>query len=244
MMRVTLRAMHPLLPLYIFTAALTVLSAPWAFDWPMLPWVTKPLTTVLVIVYAWRRAREGDPQRWPIIAGLVCSLGGDVALLFPQGFVAGLVCFLLAHLAYLVAFTRQVRLATQPLAWAAWALAAGAVLMVLWPGVPQGLQLPVVAYVTCLAAMAAQAMTVWAAQPEPPARADSRDDAHDDSRDPVRRRRRLAGWAALGGGLFVFSDAMLATNKFMAPLPAATLWVLPAYWAAQWLIASSLNPRR
>ncbi|NUP87998.1 MAG: hypothetical protein HUU30_19915, partial [Burkholderiaceae bacterium] len=82
------------------------------------------------------------------------------------------------------------------------------------------------------------------ASPMYPARADSRDDAHDDSRDPVRQRRRLAGWAALGGGLFVFSDAMLATNKFMAPLPAATLWVLPAYWAAQWLIASSLNPRR
>ena len=52
---------------------------------------------------------------------------------------------LLAHLAYLVAYT----------------LLAALILAVLWPGVPAGLRAPVVAYVLCLAAMAAQAAVRW-----------------------------------------------------------------------------------
>ena len=53
--------------------------------------------------------------------------------------------------------------------------------------------------------------------------------------------RREAGVAAIGGALFLLSDTLLAFNKFAAPLPAATLWVLASYWAAQWCIASSLR---
>ena len=45
-----------------------------------------------------------------------------------------------------------------------------------------------------------------------------------------------------GGALFVTSDALLAVNRFMAPLPAAALWILASYWAAQWCIASWLRP--
>ena len=33
--------------------------------------------------------------------------------------------------------------------------------MILWPGVPAGLRLPVRAYVLCLGAMAAQTASVW-----------------------------------------------------------------------------------
>src|SRR5207247_2210757 len=42
--------------------------------------------------------------RWLVFAGLLCSLGGDVWLLFPRGFVAGLLHFLVAHLLYIAAF--------------------------------------------------------------------------------------------------------------------------------------------
>ena len=51
----------------------------------------------------------------------------------------------------------------------------------------------------------------------------------------------LARSAAIGGALFVASDALLATNKFAGPLPLASLWVLASYWAAQWCIAGSLR---
>ena len=73
------------------------------------PWllaaVTKALTTILIIAYAARRGR-GDAYARAILAGLVASLAGDVFLLWPQqGFLPGLVSFLVAHLAYLYAFS-------------------------------------------------------------------------------------------------------------------------------------------
>ncbi len=192
----------------------------------------KPLTTLLVIAHAWRLGPPRHHMRAPLLAGLVLSLLGDVALLWPQqGFLPGLVAFLLAHLAYLFAFARGVRLAAWPLAFAGYALLAAAVLSVLWPGVPGPLQWPVLAYVLCLAAMAAQTASAWHA-----AR------ARGDAADPARLRR--LGGAALGGALFLTSDALLAFNRFHSPLPLATLWILCTYWAAQWLIASALPPRR
>jgi uncharacterized membrane protein YhhN len=70
-----------------------LLPAPLAF-------VFKPLTTLLVIAFAWPRGAEAPKQRRFIRIGLVLSLAGDVFLLWPErGFVPGLVAFLLAHLA-------------------------------------------------------------------------------------------------------------------------------------------------
>lgn len=210
---------------FLLSAALAVLSAPWALNQPALAWVFKPLATALVIAFAWGRGEPGSVRRRAILAGLALSWLGDVALLWPQhGFVPGLVAFLLAHLAYLLAFTRGVRFGAWWPAFAAYALVAGAILALLWPGVPSPLRGAVLAYVACLASMAAQAAVRWR----------------------VLRAAAEARWAlcaAIGGALFVFSDAMLATDRFAQPLPAASLLILPAYWAAQWLIARSLPPR-
>jgi len=169
-------------------AALAIASAPWALDAPVLNFVFKPLATLIVIAYAWQRGHNAPVVRRWVLAGLVLSLGGDVALLWPQqGFLPGLVSFLLAHLAYLVAFTRSERLAAWPAAFVGYAAVAG---LVLW------------------------------------------------------RRGSLRGEVlALGGALFLASDALLATNKFAGPLPLAGLWILATYWAAQWCIASWLKPR-
>jgi uncharacterized membrane protein YhhN len=148
----------------------------------------------------------------------VFSLGGDVALMFgDSAFVIGLLSFLLAHLAYLWAFTRVQRLAAWPWVFVGYGLLAGLVLSQLWPGVPAGLRPPVIAYVLCLAAMAAQAAVVWRGSRE--------------ATDAGARRR--AAVLALGGLLFLFSDACLAINKFAGPLPLAALWVLVTYWSAQ-----------
>lgn len=205
----------------VVCAALAILSAPWALAMPWLNLVFKPLATLLVIARAWPRG-DTQPQvrRW-ILVGLVFSLAGDIALLWPQrGFLPGLVSFLLAHLAYLVAFTRLQRLAAVAWPFVAYAGVAGAILALLWPGVPGPLRLPVVAYVVCLAAMAAQAAVLW------------------------QRGEPRAWVVACGGLLFVASDALLATNRFAVPLPAASLWILATYWAAQWCIVSLLAPPR
>jgi uncharacterized membrane protein YhhN len=201
-------------------AALSIASAPWALAQPWLNVVFKPLATLVIIARAWPRGREQPLVRRWLLIGLLFSLAGDIALLWPQrGFLPGLVSFLLAHLAYLVAFTRLERLAARGLPFVAYALVAGAILAWLWPGVPAALRAPVVAYVVCLATMAAQAAVLWQqAQPRGAA-------------------------VALGGLLFVCSDALLATNRFAQPLPASSLWILATYWTAQWCIVSLLAPR-
>ena len=203
----------------VICALAAVASAPWALNLPTLNFVFKPLTTALIFAYAWPRGRDQPVQRRWVLVGLSLSWIGDVALLWPQqGFLPGLVSFLLAHLAYLVAFTRQQRLAVRVLPFGVYALIATAVLWHLWPGVPPALRVPVLAYVLCLSAMAAQTGALALAG------------------DP--RGRVLA----VGGALFMLSDALLATNKFAGPLPLANLWILSTYWAAQWCIASWLRP--
>lgn len=191
---------------------------------PVLIYIFKPLTTLLVIGYAFKRGSDQPLLRRWVLLGLVLSLIGDVALMWPkQGFLPGLVSFLLAHLCYLWAFTRERRLAAWPWPFVAYALLAALILGQLWPGVPPGLRVPVLAYVVCLAAMAAQtAVLGWLSRGTP--------------------QGRRAAVLALGGFLFLCSDALLASNKFGGPLPLASLWILATYWAAQWCIASWLAP--
>ena len=213
-------SLPPLLIALVASAALAIAAAPWALNQPLLAWIFKPLATLLVIAHAWPRGSDQLSARHWVRLGLIWSLVGDVALLWPdKGFLPGLVSFLLAHLAYLMAFTRGTRLALLWMPFGAYAAVAGVVLAALWPGVPEALRLPVLAYVLCLGAMAAQAAVVW------------------------RLGRERGAVLAAGGALFMLSDALLATNKFAGPLPLASLWVLASYWAAQWCIASWLRPR-
>jgi uncharacterized membrane protein YhhN len=197
----SVRRMFPLLG--AAAALLAIASAPWALDRPWLNFAFKPLATLCVIAWAaLGRSDDGLVKRW-IVVGLVFSLLGDIALLWPvQGFLAGLVAFLLGHLCYLVALTRRVQFLHSRPAFGAWAVVAASVLASLWAGVPADMRLPVLVYVTALSAMAAQATSVW-----------------------------------LGAALFVLSDAILATDKFVGGVPLPTLWNLSIYWLGQWFIA-------
>lgn len=202
-------------------AVLAIVSAPWALGQPWLNFVFKPLATLAVIAYAHGRGHDAPAMRRWVLAGLVLSLAGDVALLWPaRGFVPGLVAFLLAHVAYLVAFTRTARLAARVAPFVVYAVVAGGILALLWPHVPPALRAPVLAYVVALATMAAQAAVLW------------------------RVGAPRAGVLALGGALFVASDALLATNRFASAVPMSSLWILATYWSAQWCIASWLAPAR
>jgi uncharacterized membrane protein YhhN len=213
-------ALRRLLPVVGAVAALlAIASAPWASGLPWLNVVFKPLATLCVIAWAaLGRSDDAPVKRW-IVIGLVFSLAGDVALLWPvQGFLAGLVAFLLGHVSYLVALTRRVKFVASPPAFGAWAIVAASVLASLWAGVPPELRAPVIVYVCALAAMAAQATSVWLAH---------------------RGRPGAARWrtVAIGGALFVLSDAILATDKFVGGIPLPTLWNLSIYWLGQWFIA-------
>jgi uncharacterized membrane protein YhhN len=214
--------LYRLLP---WAAALTALLA---IAGNMLPaaaliYIFKPATTLLIIAWAWPRGADAQAVRRWVLIGLVLSLAGDVFLMWPQqGFLPGLVSFLLAHLAYIVAFTRRARFAARPLPFVLYALVAAVLLSQLWPGVPAVLRGPVLAYVVCLAAMAAQAGVVWLV-------------ARGSDGESLARN------AAIGGVFFMASDTLLAFNKFNAPVPLSALLILATYWLAQGLIAASLR---
>lgn len=180
-----------------------------------LHYVFKPITTLLLIVFAWR---SEDPLglRPGVITGLLLSLLGDVALMLPiDAFLVGLGAFLLAHLGYIVAFFRHGRPNAVALAWLGYGLLAAGVLALLLPHVPAAMQGAVIGYVVVLTGMAAFAFGA---------------------------RERAGSRLAIGGALFVLSDGLLAWDRFASPLPLAPLWVLSSYWAAQWCIARSVAP--
>jgi len=176
----------------------------------------KPLTTSLLLLLAWWPGAVGDRYALAITAGLSLSLAGDVFLMLPRDrFVAGLVSFLLAHVAYLVAFTAGVSFAARPLAFLPFAAAGVVVLAVLWRDLGR-LRGPVTLYVVVIMTMASQAAT-----------------------RALALQTTAAILAAAGAALFVASDTILAFDRFRTRFRSARLLVLVTYVVAQWLIALS-----
>ncbi|MGJ7508179.1 lysoplasmalogenase family protein [Variovorax sp. GT1P44] len=207
----------------LFVDAAALATASGALGITQVHIVFKPLALILLIAFAAMRTRANDiPARFalPLIAGLVASLAGDVLLMWPQYFVPGLVCFLLAHLAYIALLASGVGLFPRRRALAG-TLAIGALMYAfLWSGgLPSGLRVPVGIYVVVIACMAAQALGRAAVVGNSSARK-----------------------VAVGACLFMLSDALLATNRFVVPLPVASLWVLASYYAAQWFITAQVRP--
>ena len=187
---------------------------------PLLLWTFAPLATILILAIAFAnwRARKDRYSLW-ITIGLLSSLVGDVLLLTPDRFFTlGLSAFLLTHIAYLFAFTRDTRFPARPGVWIFYLLFAVCCYFLLFSRLPAGLRFPVAVYSLFLVSMAAQAMG-----------------------RSLLLRTYLARSAALGTLLFVLSDALLAFDRFYAPLRLAPLLILVPYYAAQWLIASSTD---
>ncbi|WP_348694625.1 lysoplasmalogenase [Duganella fentianensis] len=205
------------------SVALAILGSTLGGDAIWLHYVAKPLATLLIAGLVWRHhTPQHQAYRRALLAGLAFSWLGDVLLMLPKavlalGFELGLAAFLLAHLCFLRALTRDARWARPLWPLLLLLLIGSANLAVLWPGIAPALRPPVLAYMLCLVAMAAQAIT---------------------------RARSLATpastLAAIGGLLFLSSDTLLAYNKFHSPLPASALLVLGSYYAALYLLARSL----
>lgn len=185
---------------------------------PVVIYVAKPVATLAIIAIAWRAHHPVSPTyRALIVAGLVASLAGDVALMLPgDRFVVGLGCFLVAHLLYIGAFASDGGGARDLGMALAVGLIAVAMLLYLWPALGE-LQLPVLAYVTVIGVMAWQALARW---------------------------RRLgsegAAFAAVGAVSFLVSDSALAIRRFRVEFPLASVAVMTTYWLAQWAIARSV----
>jgi uncharacterized membrane protein YhhN len=203
------------LSLLVLASALLCIRAEWAGR-GLQVYVFKPLTTALIILVALQaRNMTAGAYRPLVVAGLVCSLAGDVFLMLPRDrFVAGLVSFLFAHLFYIAAF------ASDGVHLSGWALGplliyGARMLRLLWPRLGR-LKAPVAVYMAVILLMALQASSRWLAV------------------------GGLGGAAACAGAvLFVVSDSALAWNRFVGEFRGAQALILATYFAAQWLIALS-----
>lgn len=154
--------------------------------------LTKPLPMVALILWAGSRWGEGLAAR-ALAVGLVLGLGGDMLLeLSDATFLPGLVSFLLGHVAYIVAFSAAGRrwAPLQALPLAAFVGAAAALLVPkLGPMGP-----PVVVYMLAISAMAWRAAAL------------------------AEARGGVAWLALVGAVLFVFSDTLIALDRFVEPI--------------------------
>jgi uncharacterized membrane protein YhhN len=207
------------LPLILASAALTIYGK--LAGRQRMVYAFKPLTTCLIILLAVSLPAQPDGRyRLAILIGLGCSLVGDILLILPgDRFVAGLASFLVALIAYLIAFTVKAPLAALPGPFVIYAAAAAPLVILLWPRLRPRIRAPVVTYAAVMATMAAQALTVALLSPSPPATA-----------------------AAAGAALFVLSDSVLVVNRYIRSFRLSPLVILSTYYAAQTLIALSLSP--
>jgi len=211
-----------MIPLLISTLAVAILD--WiavAKGWKKIEYLAKPLTMVALFLLL---ALVGRLSSLPLVffgVGILFSLAGDVFLMFSdRWFILGLVSFLLAHVAYIIGFNIPL-----PVVSLTWALVVALVLAFsaarLLRGIVAGLAakgqgkliVPVIVYGVVITLMLLSAMLTLFRADWPSAAA--------------------AGLVSIGAMLFFFSDAILAWNKFVAPIKNGRLVNMMTYHLGQ-----------
>jgi alkenylglycerophosphocholine/alkenylglycerophosphoethanolamine hydrolase len=221
------------IPIALSIAAALSAAAAIAADWEERRrrafFVLKPLTTLLVIGIAASAGPLGSLYTQCVLVALALSLCGDIFLMLEarsrdgdgarssdRAFIAGLVSFLLAHLAFVGAFVQDLRDPALPGWLAAVVFYAAGLLFVLLPRAG-AMKAPVLVYCVVLALM------VFAAAAR-----------HESLEDAASLR------AVLGALLFLVSDSLLALRRFVRRYPGAQALILSTYWGAIGLIAWSV----
>lgn len=207
------------LPLFVFLLASAVEIASQVFGWTEIHFMAKPLIMLGLIGHYYFQS----PNRsFLFVMALVFCWLGDVLLLF-QGelyFMLGLAAFLIGHLLYILCY-RHFRgaekanelLGPQKVRFSFPIVLAGTGLVViLYPSLGD-LKLPVLIYALVLTLMALNALFRYG-----------------------RASTKSFLFVFIGAVLFMFSDSLLAINKFYAPFSSAGALIMITYCAAQFLI--------
>ena len=154
-----------------------------------------------------------------VIIGLLFCLGGDTFLLFPDFFALGLGAFLIGHLWFIAAFVKEngwkfpLKIGI-PLA------IFGSILYSLIYSDLGKLFLPVAIYMIVIVIMSWQGIALT-----------------------IKSTKITFNRAGLAVSLFLFSDALIALNKFYTPISFSGVIILTTYWMAIFLLAKSATNR-
>ena len=180
-------------------------------------YVFKPLTMVLLLLIA-LFAASGNVSVYglAIIAGIVFSLAGDVAMMLPKKrIVIGMGAFLVAHVAYIVSFSSGTTAISNT-----WLLIPFLVyaLIMGWTVLPHAgkLKFPVGIYEIAIIVMAWRALERM-----------------------LQTGSTGAAMAFAGVVLFVISDSLWACNFIIKRCKKAQVLILVTYYLGQWLIVLS-----
>ena len=168
--------------------------------------VSKPIPLILFLIML----KPHSLFKKYVFAGLLLSVLGDLLLeASPNYFIFGLLAFLTAHIAYILAFVQRNRdLHLLP---ALFLMVYGVIIYwILFPGL-HALALPVLFYVIVILTMVWRAIAQY-------------------------NYDRFAVFAVIGALFFVASDSLIAINKFYTLVPYSRWLIMLTYWLAQSLI--------
>ena len=182
-----------------------------------LEYIAKP--AVMICLFLWLFASTGlQGHTFWFGAGILFSLAGDVLLSFETMFLPGLVAFLLAHLTYIMGFREEI------LSLTAWSLILAMfiavnigrlLLRIVTTMRSKGEQrfiFPVSVYGTIISVMLYAAMSTIS-NPD--------------------WKNNAALFVSVGAFFFCASDAILAWNKFVAPVRNGRVWNIVLYYLGQ-----------
>jgi uncharacterized membrane protein YhhN len=183
-----------------------------------LRYFTKPTLVLSLMLYFWQ-FRKNTPRSSNIfLIALFFAWLGDILLMLPDAFELGLASFLVMQVLYAWVFWHDCPLPFQGFAFRqAWIIVVVVLCqcLVLYLIIPQlnQLFLPVLIYSIAITTMVSTACN-RGGQVLP----------------------KSFVWVALGAGLFMLSDGLIAFDKFGYPFPYNGFWVMLTYCAAQYLI--------
>lgn len=199
-------------------AAVLYIAAGRMGDGYLLRMVTKPIPVLCLALWVSLLPRRGRYQLAVAVGLLLCALGDILLEASDATFLFGLIAFLLGHVAYIVAFTRDSR-RLFPLG-AALAFGYGVLVYayLTTAGDLGAMALPVLVYMLVICAM------LWRAS----------------ARAGVGEIVRASALAGLAGALFfTASDTVLSLRMFDTPINLGGVVVMLTYWIGQTLIAFS-----
>jgi len=195
-------------------------------------YASKPLMMPLLAVWFAKETADENfhkKARTFIIVGLILSSFGDTLLMLDreyQGkgwFLFGLGAFLCTHICYAAALFSMAGARAEYLRRNWWlvfpfALYLALFLDILWPGIPNGIHIPVVFYGLMITVMAIAAVNL-------------RDHV------PLRGYRMVVA----GAFLFVLSDSLIGIARFVTPFWGASIAIMVTYIAGQYGITRGVK---